>query len=243
MKLLRYFALISVISAFATPCFAIGGRTRGVSLGGQSSLGFGVGLVTSKQDHMNTLIDAANSSSGNVKNLNSGLEYFAQYAIRWDGSWWGLVFRPSMLTQSESGTCQSGHCSYELNGLAIFPMIRMVPLENDFLKLFFQVGVGYGQMDGKISQPAGSVKFKGSAFGTIAGLGVDFCITESHCITVEGNLRYLPIERNLVSSGSATGLSGLTGGAGSGDEIEANGKDLGTTMSGLQGMVSYTLLF
>jgi len=97
-------------------------------------------------------------------------------------------------------------------------------------------------MTGEIKQGTGSMKFKGSAFGAMAGLGVDFCISESHCITVEGNLRYLPIERNLVTSTSGTFSAGLTGGA-SGAEVEFNNSDLSTTMSGLQGLVSYTMKF
>jgi hypothetical protein len=217
-------------------------QKRGVSLSGAHSLGLGLGLITSDQVNMNDVMDTANSGGGNVKNLTSGYEFFAQYGIRFDRSWWGFVFRPSAMSQSSSGNCQSGKCSYEVNGLSFFPMIRMVPLENAVIKLFFQVGLGYGQMEGKISQPAGKIKFKGSAFGAIGGLGVDFCMTESHCFTVEGNLRYLPIERNLVTKG-ASGLAGGVTGANSGDEVEVNNSDLSTTMSGLQGLVSYTLMF
>lgn len=244
MNFLRIFAFLIISMAAVSQSLAIASsRRRGVSLSGEHSLGFGLGLITSDQNNMDDVIDTANTGGGNVKNLGSGMEFFAQYGVRFDGSWWGFVFRPSIMSQSTDGTCQSGNCKYEVNGMAFFPMIRMVPLENEVIKLFFQVGLGYGQMEGKISQPAGSVKFKGSAFGALGGLGVDFCLTESHCITVEGNLRYLPIERNLITSGSATGLAGGVSGAASGDEIEVNSKDLGTTMSGLQGLVSYTLMF
>lgn len=244
MNSLRILAFLVFTIAISTESFAQrGGGRRGVSLSGEHSLGFGFGLITSDQNNMNDVIDAANVGGGNVKNLNSGLEFFAQYGVRFDGSWWGFVFRPSMMSQTTDGTCQGGNCKYEVSGSSFFPMIRMVPLENALIKLFFQVGLGYGQMEGKITQPAGSVKFKGSAFGAIGGLGVDFCFTESHCLTVEGNLRYLPIERNLVTGGSSTGLTGLTGGTTSGEEIERASRDLGTTMSGLQGLLSYTVMF
>jgi hypothetical protein len=220
-----------------------GGGGRGVSLSGSHSFGFGFGFTNADQDDMNDVIDGANSGGGTVKNLDSGYEFFAQYAIRFDKSWWGFVFRPSYISQETDGTCNTGNnCDYSVSGMAFFPMIRMIPLENDFIKLFFQFGLGYGQMSGEIKQGTGSMKFKGSAFGTIGGLGVDFCFTESHCLTVEGNLRYLPIERNLVSSSSGTFSSGLTGGS-SGAEVEFNSLDLATTMSGLQGLVSYTLNF
>jgi hypothetical protein len=240
---LRITISLFVIFGISSLSFAQRGGKRGVSLSGEHSLGFGIGLITADQGNMDDVIDTANTGGGNVKNLGSGYEFFAQYAVRFDRSWWGFVFRPSFMSQSTDGTCQGGSCSYEVSGASFFPMIRMIPLENSIIKLFFQIGLGYGQMTGSIKQPAGSVKFKGSAFGAIGGLGVDLCITESHCITVEGNLRYLPIERNLITSGSATGLSGNISGATEGNEIEVNSKDLGTTMSGLQGIISYTLMF
>jgi hypothetical protein len=244
MKHLRLLAFLLLTIVLTSQSYAMGGGAkRGVSLSGEDSLGIGVGLITSSQDNLNTVIDNANVGGGTVKNLGSGLEFFAQYAIRFDSSMWALVLRPSMMSQSASGNCQGGSCKYDVNGMAFFPMVRIIPLENSLIKFFLQMGLGYGQMEGHISQPAGSVKFKGSAFGAIGGLGVDFCLTESHCITVEGNLRYLPIERNLITSGSAAALAGGVTGNTSGDEIELNSKDLGTTMSGLQGMVSYTLMF
>lgn len=219
------------------------GGGRGVSLSGDHSIGFGFGFINADQDDMNDVIDSANAGGGDVKNLGSGYEFFAQYAIRFDRSWWGFVFRPSYITQETDGTCNSGQsCDYSVSGFAFYPMIRMIPLENDFIKLFFQFGLGYGSLNGEIKQGTGTMKFKGSSFGTIAGLGVDFCFTESHCLTVEGNLRYLPIERNLVTSSSGTFSSGLTGAA-QGDEVEFNSLDLATTMSGIQGLVSYTLNF
>ena len=246
MTYLRFLAFLILAMTITSQSFAQrtgGGSRRGVSLSGEHSLSFGVGLVTSEQTGVDGVIDAANAGGGNVKNLDSGLEFFAQYGVRFNGSWWGFVLRPSMMSQSTDGTCQSGNCEYEVSGMSIFPMIRMVPLENSLIKLFFQLGLGYGEMEGKISQPANTVKFKGSAFGAMGGLGVDFCFTETHCLTVEGNLRYLPIERNLVTSGSATGVVGLTGGAAKGDEIERASRDLGTTMSGLQGQISYMVMF
>lgn len=219
------------------------GGGRGISLSGEHALSFGVGFLTTDQDDMNDVIDGANTGGGNVKNLDNGNELFVQYSIRFDKSWWGFAFRPSYITQETDGTCNSGQsCDYSVNGFAFFPMIKMIPLENDFIKLFFQFGLGYGALNGEIKQGTGSMKFKGSAFGTNVGMGVDFCFTESHCLTVEGNLRYLPIERNLVTSTTGTFSSGLTGAA-SGNEVEFNNADLATTMSGVQGMVSYTLMF
>jgi hypothetical protein len=245
MKLLQIITFVFITTALSAPSFALSTARRGISLSGEHSLSFGVGLVTASQDDINGVIDAGNNNGtgGHVKSLGSGYEFFAQYGIRFDNSMFGFVLRPSMINQSTSGDCQGSHCKYEVDGLAIFPMLRMIPLENDFIKLFFQLGLGYGQMNGEITQGSNSVKFKGSAFGAMGGLGVDFCITQSDCISVEGDLRYLPIDRNLVTSGSNSGIQGLSGGAGHGDELEANNLDVGTTMSGLLGFVSYTMIF
>lgn len=237
------FCGLFLFSTFAEAQRRGGGSRRGVSLSGEHSLSVGLGLITSEQNNIDSIIDSANVGGGNVKNLESGLELFTQYGIRFDGSWWGLVFRPSYMSQSTDGTCNSGQsCKYSVTGYSFFPMIKMVPLENPLIKLFFQLGLGYGSMNGEIRQGTGSMKFEGSAFGAMGGLGVDFCFTESHCFSVEGNLRYLPIQRNLVTSSTGTFSTGLTGGA-AGDEVEFNNSDLGTTMSGLQGMISYTIMF
>lgn len=246
MNAFRLFSLLLMVLSLASICHAQrrGGGGRGVSVSGEHSLTFGLGMITSDQDDLNDVITEANASgSGNVDKLTSGMEYFVQYGIRFDRSWWGFVFRPSMMTQSSSGTVSGANHKVEVTGMAFFPMIRMVPLENDLIKLFFQFGLGYGEMSGRLKQGSNSVKFEGSAFGSIAGLGVDFCFSASHCITVEGNLRYLPIERNLITSGSTTGMTGVNTGIGAGGELERQNLDVATTMSGVQGLVSYTLFF
>jgi hypothetical protein len=239
------FFLLSLI--LSVQCFAQrgGGGFRGVSLSGSNTLSFGLGLTNSDQSELNSVMDTANAAQagGNVKNLGSGLEFFAQYGSRFEGSMWGVIYRPSFMSQSSSGTCLGGKCKYEVSGFAFFPMLRMVPLENEMIKLFFQLGLGYGSMEGKITQPGQYVKFKGSSFGSIAGLGVDICFSETHCVTLEGNFRYLPIERNLVTGGSGTGMSGISGGSAAGEELERGGQDLSTTMSGLQTLIAYTVMF
>lgn len=219
-----------------------GGGRRGVSLSGEHSLTLGIGFIGSEQNNMDDVIDAQ-KGSGSLKNFGNAYEYFLQYGIRFDKSWLAFVFRPSFFTQETDGTCTNGNCKSELSGMAFFPMLKMIPLENEFIKLFFQVGLGYGQLEGSIKDGSNNVKFKGSAFGAMGGLGVDFCFTEMSCFSVEGNLRYLPIERNLVTSASGT-VTGVTGTA-SGAEIErnSNSSDLSTTMSGLQGLISYTMMF
>jgi hypothetical protein len=105
-----------------------------------------------------------------------------------------------------------------------------------------QGGLGYGSLKGSLDINANTVDFEGSAFGAMGGMGVDFCFTEAHCLTIEGNVRYLPIERNKVTGGNCTTMTGTTQ-CTVGSELEINDKDAGTTMSGIQGLIGYTMNF
>jgi len=123
-------------------------------------------------------------------------------------------------------------------------MFRMYALENSFIHFFLQGGVGYGNLTGNITAASKTLEYNGSAFGAVTGIGVDFCFSPSHCLTVEGNVRYLPIDRNISSGGNCTdgtipGVSQCGGTA----EIERSGNDLRTTMSGVQGVLGYTFNF
>jgi hypothetical protein len=221
-------------------------RGGGASFSGDSSIGVGISLMTANQKDLNSIIDATATNypgTYGVKSIGSGLEIHAQYTFKFSNSMFGLVFRPSYFTQSTDGNCGTGSCSYKLTGLTFFPILRLTPLENDFIKFFMQGGLGYGKLDANISERSASASISGSAFGAMAGLGVDFCFYASHCLTVEGNLRYLPIERN-----TASGVGGTFSGNGfsqiaNGREAEYNGSDLTTTLSGIQGVLAYTMNF
>lgn len=208
------------------------------SLSGDMSLGLGIATVSASQDDLN---GAATDTGANVKQLSSAWEFAGTWGYRISGSMYSLMLRPSYFMQSADG----GGYKYELTGLTVFPMLRIYALENYFIKFFFQAGVGYGNLNGSISTPTHTLDFKGGAFGALGGIGVDFCFTDAHCLTVEGNMRYLPVERNITSGGtcsSGTDIPGISqcGGA---SEVERNGADLKTTMSGVQGMIGYTMNF
>lgn len=108
-----------------------------------------------------------------------------------------------------------------------------------------QTGLGYGNLSGSITAGSRNLDFKGSAFGAMGGIGVEFCFTDSHCMTVEGNIRYMPIERNLSTGGSCSSASDIPGisQCGGSGEVERNNNDLQTTMSGVQGLIGYTMNF
>lgn len=223
-------------------------RLRGApALTGDMAIGIGLSTVSAGQDDMNKLIDTAVTGNGaSTKNLGSAWEVYANWTYRFSGTAYSLVFRPSYFTQTTDGSGTGGNYDYKLTGFTVFPIFRLHPLENDFIKFYMQAGLGYGTLNGDISAGAHNLQFKGSAFGVMGGIGVDFCFTYNHCLNVEGNLRYMPIERNLVTGGSCSASGDIPGVSqcGNGNEVETmTGKDLGTTMSGVQGVVGYTMRF
>lgn len=221
-----------------------GGASRAMA-GGAMALGLGISTVSAGQDDMDRIIDDAVDSNGaNTKNLGAAWEAYANFIYRFDRSMYAFVFRPSYFTQETTGSGTGGSYDYKLSGFTVFPILRLYPLENSFIKFFMQAGLGYGTLNGDITAAANNLKFKGSAFGAMGGVGVDFCFTDAHCLTVEGNLRYMPIERNLTTGGNCTGgaIPGVSQCGGT-SEVERDGSDLGTTMSGVQGLVGYTLNF
>lgn len=202
---------------------------------GNHSLGGGLIVMTPSQDDLDqhiTAVNAANSSS--LEKFGSAYELYGHYTYRFSSSIFAIQFRPSYFMQ-EAG-------NYNLKGFTVFPLLRIYPLENNFIKFFLQTGLGYGTLNGDISQTGSSVSFAGSAFGAIFGLGANFCFTGSHCLGIEGNFRYLPIERNLVKSVSgAPGQFSTTPVAS--QELEIDNHDVKTTMSGIQGGISYNFMF
>ena len=212
--------------------------------GGDHGIGFGFALGGPEQDDLNSLIDSADTTvSGGIstKNLDSAIELFAHYTYRFSGTMFALQFRPSYFTQSTSGSGDPGDFDYSLSGFTIFPIFKMYPLENDFIQFFLQTGLGYGRMYGEIQEGTGKMEFSGGNFGALFGLGANFCFFDGHCLVLEGNYRYLPIERNIVTKSSGTFTNTITGSKD--DEAEMNGRDIKTTFSGLQVILSYNMSF
>lgn len=236
------------VFVFMSASSAFGARRGGGGSGffsGDHSLGVGFAYMGASQDDINGAIDDANTATTggiSTKNLGSGYEFFANWIIRFERSMYSIVLRPGYFTQSSTGSGNGQSYDYKLSGLTFFPMFRLTPLENDFIKFFMQMGLGYGSLSGDIKAAGQSIAFSGSAFGAVGGIGVDFCFTPSHCVTIEGNVRYLPIERNVASTGCTGTVPGLSQ-CGSGQEVERNSKDLQTTLSGVMGVLAYTLNF
>lgn len=219
---------------------------RGAFAGGSLSAGLGIAISTADQTGMNSLISAAklatNSTAGT---MGSATEYVGYFTFRFANNFVALQLRPSFFSQSSSGSGTDGSHSYSLDGFTIFPMARIIPLSNDLIDFYIQGGLGYGKLDGSITNGSRKASFSGSSFGMQMGLGAEFCFVPDHCFNVEGNYRYLPIARNIVSSGTGPGnLPHGTSQAQADRELEdLNGNDVATTLSGVSGMLSYTYNF
>lgn len=219
--------------------WAIGGS-------GGHSIGGGLVLGGPTQSDLDSLIDYADSHvSGGIstKNFSSATELFAFYQYRFSGSMFAVQFRPSYFSQSVTGKGTGGDYDYSLSGFTVFPIVKMYPLENSFIKFFLQTGLGYGTLDGKVEEGAGKLEFSGGNFGALFGLGADFCFTNNHCIAIEGNYRYLPIERNIITKSNGGAFAGSVTGSTKKEEFEMNNRDVKTSLSGFSGYLLYTYVF
>ena len=217
---------------------------KGVFAGGSFSIGGGFAFANADQTGLNALIDSAKANaSSSVSKFSSATEFLGYATFRFANGFTAVQLRPSIFQQSTSGSGTDGAHKYELSGYTIFPMARIIPLSNDFIDFYMQGGLGYGKLDGTIRNGAKSANFSGSAFGAQVGLGAEFCFVPEHCVNVEGNYRYLPIERNVVSSTSNPGPWGTTQTTADSELEDANQRDIATTMSGVSGLISYTYNF
>lgn len=240
-----FLSTVLIVSAFSAQDANAQRRGGGRGLGGDMALGLGISTVSAGQSDLNGAIDDAVTAGASVKNLGSAWEFYANWSYRFTGTMYSFVFRPSYFTQKTDGSGPGGNYDYALSGFTVFPIFRLHPLENSFIKFYMQTGLGYGNLSGSITAGGRNLDFKGSAFGAMGGIGVEFCFTDSHCMTVEGNIRYMPIERNLTSGGSCSSGSDIPGisQCGGSGEVERNNNDLQTTMSGVQGLIGYTMNF
>jgi hypothetical protein len=216
---------------------------KGAFAGGSISAGLGVAISTADQTGINSLINAAKATTASSAGiLGSATEYIGYLTFRFSNNFVALQLRPSLFTQSASGSGTDGSHSYKLDGFTFFPMVRIIPLSNDLIDFYLQGGLGYAKLDGEIRNGATNSSFSGSGFGMQMGLGAEFCFVPDHCFNVEGNYRYLPISRNIVSAGS--GLPTGTSQNQPNRELEdASGNDIATTLSGVSGLLSYTYNF
>lgn len=211
--------------------------------GGSLSIGAGWAFATADQDGINQIISNAKAtSSATTSELKAAMEYNLQLTFRFANNLVAIQLRPSFFKQSESGTGTGGSYDYSLSGFTLFPLVRIIPLSNDIIDFYVQGGLGYGSLDGDITNGPTTVSFSGTNFGAQFGLGADFCFFPQHCFGIEGNYRYLPISRNIVGSSNGVLSNNITQ-VTAGSEFEAANSDVATNLSGISGLVSYTFNF
>jgi hypothetical protein len=249
LSLVYFFAVLFTVLSFSIQSSAASLKkkgTKGVFGGGAFAVGLGVALSTAEQTGINGMIDSAKAAVGSsASKLSSATEYVGMLTFKFANGYTAVQLRPSLFSQSSSGSGSDGSHDYSLSGYTIFPLARLIPLSNDFIDFYLQGGLGYGKLDGSVKNGTREAKFSGSAFGMQVGLGAEFCFVPEHCFNIEGNYRYMPIERNVVSSGTGPGnLPHGTSQAQPDKELEdGNGNDIATTLSGISGLISYTFNF
>jgi len=238
MRTFHLLMLVFVLAA-AVPAGAAGG-------GDGWAFGGALGIVASSQDDINYLISSANSGPDgpvSVSQLGNAYEGYIFLQYRFSGSWLAFHFRPSYFYQNEDGRGTSGTYELGVKGYTFFPIARFYMLENNFVKFFSQVGIGIGMVTTEIKDPDASLKASGADMGYLVGLGAEFCFMGgNHCMSVEGNVRYLSIDRLVIDSSSGGGILGLSN-TSKGQELEVNDNDLQVTMSGIQGLLGYAYHF
>ncbi len=243
------FKMFTVLATATLMLFSVNSQAakkrggKGAFAGGSLSVGFGVGFATAEQTGINDIIKNAKSTNqATTSELKSATEYSLQGTFRFSNGFVAIQLRPTYFTQSESGTGTAGTYSYELSGFTVFPLVRLIPLSNDLIDFYMQAGLGYGKLSGDMTNGSSKISFTGSNFGLQAGLGADFCFVPDHCVGIEGNYKYLPIQRNITTATSGIPGNGISQAA-IDQELEVNGSDMGTTFSGISGTVSYTYNF
>ncbi len=206
---------------------------------GTFSLGLSAGITANDQGDLNELQRRANARDTiSASSLGNAWEFVGIFQYRYNGSFLALQLRPTYFFQSEDGTSAAGgKYEYGVSGYTIFPVAKFHMLESDAIKFYSQLGIGYGVADGSIQEDTAKVEFSGGDLGYLAGLGAEFCFLKSHCVMIEGNYRFLEIDRVTSDSSSGTFASGSISQATG--EVEWDNKDLRISLSGIQGFVGY----
>ncbi|MEO0335584.1 MAG: hypothetical protein AAF202_04290, partial [Pseudomonadota bacterium] len=226
------------------------GSSGGGLFSGDFALGIAGGITATGQGDINELQSRANrretistSALGNAWEISGYLQY------RYANSFLALQFRPSYFLQTEEGNASNGEdYEYGVSGYTLFPVAKFHMLEDDSIKFFTTVGVGIGYVAGEIIEGPAAVEFSGTDVGYMVGSGAEFCFLGGfHCVSIEGNYRFLVIDRVTADDFSGTNFDdgsitqpndGFTRG-----EVEFDNEDLQIDLSGVQGLVGYVYHF
>jgi hypothetical protein len=245
--------LIALVFFLSTPFVAEAAfRGKGNDYGGDLGSGFGfheIGILgastSAEQEHLNTLIRRAGYRTGGISTaeMSRAWELGLQYGYRSPGSMFEWLVRPSYFYQKTTGSNSGGSYDYGVTGFMLFPLVRVIPLENNFMKFYAQGGIGYGRAYGKIQEADASVEMQGDAYGSQLGVGLEFCYEGVHCLAFETNYRYMKMARNISTATSGTFDSSSVTQSQVNSEVEMSGYDLALQIGGLQFALGYTAHF
>lgn len=214
----------------------------GGGTGGDFAFGIIGGSTGAEQKDLNTLRARANNRDGGISagELNDAWEIGA--FIQWRFSYAGFQLRPSYFFAKEDGSGDSGNYEYSVTGYTVSGIFKLYPLENNEIKLFFQTGVAWGQLETEITEASFNATATGSNLGYLIGAGIELGLG-SHLIILEVGWRYLLIERNITDSTSGTAAADSVSQSTVGQELEYDNQDLMTSMSGIQTFIGYGFRF
>ncbi len=233
--------LISLVLTIAISVLSFTAQAGGSAF----SLGANLGIATSDQKDINTLITRAvtRESGLGVSQLGNAWDINLMFTYRVT-SMIALQLRPGFYYMGEDGSGTSGSFDYSVTGFTLFPVFRLYLLENNYVAFFTNLSLGWGYASGSVKEGDAKADFSGSNLGYMLGLGAEFCFFGgSHCMNIEGNFRYLDIERVIASSSSGSFASDSLTQASSSSEVEINERDLGLNMSGVVGLLGYIYYF
>ena len=235
------FVLLALFFSFVVVTLSTSAWAARSSSGGSMAVGVMGGFVNSEQTHINTLRARANQRAGGISASDLDRAYEFGPFIQWRAGLLAFQLRPSYFMQKEG----SGAYEYSTSGYTVEGHFKLYPLENQDVKLYFETGVAYGSQKTSIKEDTFTVDAEGSSLGYLVGLGVEI-LWGPHAIILEGGWRYLPIERNIVPASNGTPATGANPSVSQYDvngELEYDGRDLSTNMSGTKMMIGYAYNF
>jgi len=218
---------------------------------GNWSMGAFGSIVTSSQTDFEEMQKRANQRTGvSTPAFGNALEFGGYLERRLNSSIVALQLRPSYFTQSSKATggtgAAAGNYNYSVSGFVLTPLLKVYGLESNLLKLYFLGGIGWAYVSGQVQEGSYQISTTGSNFGFQGGIGVEACFgAGTHCFFTEGNMRYMRIERNLATDVQGTPAGGTPTGptAVKGQELELDGHDAFTSLSGVQAVLGYVFHF
>ena len=226
--------IVLLISFISTNIFALGSD-------GGLTFGLGFSTVASEQKHLNTIIaDARVREAGlSLDKITSVYEASAIIQLRVPSTIFAFQLRPSFTWNSS----EDGQYEYGVNGMNIGGFLKLYPMESDFMRAYFQLGMLWGKLTTTIKEDTFEVEASGSSVGYLGGLGFEFFFG-GHTFFLEACWRSLTIKQNMIDSSKGTPAadSNITQ-YGDEKELERVERNFESVMGGLVIMAGYGITF